>query len=141
MNLRARCARRAGEQVKTSQGARFRREVAATRVLVFGWVGGAVGLFLLGWGCTALAGGFVSLLRLPALFITRITTSLDIAGHRWTSLDYEILPIAFLVGDGVLFGLLTGWLVGAVVVLAYRKVKPGPPKTTAWASPGPGPVG
>lgn len=77
---------------------------------------GAAGVFLLGWGCAVLACGGVGLLRGLLFLAMQIATKFK-RGSLFSLVD---------LGEGVGFGILAGWLVGAVAVIGYYKIKPSP---------------
>ncbi|MEU8249774.1 hypothetical protein [Nonomuraea sp. NPDC048916] len=73
---------------------------------------GAGGVFLLGWGCAILVAGGIGLLRALVFLIAHLAT-----GGRYEVgfSPYEVLA------EGAVYGLLLGWLVGGVAVVAYLR--------------------
>lgn len=71
---------------------------------------GVGGAFVLGWGCAVLVAGGVGIVRNMAVLIWELVKGEKDAPFFWTQL-----------GDGAAFGLLTGWLVGAVAAVVMAR--------------------
>lgn len=84
--------------------------VALWLVLALGMrrIGSMGGAFVLGWGCAVLVAGMVGVLRHLAFAVTSLVSGERAGFFPWSQL-----------GDGTAFGLLTGWLVGAVALAAF----------------------
>ncbi|MEV0590254.1 hypothetical protein [Nonomuraea cavernae] len=76
--------------------------------------GGAGGVFMLGWGCTILVAGGVGVLKSLIFLVVDLASQGEFIGS---------FPYSAAI-DGAAYGLLVGWLMGAVAMVAHLRSRP-----------------